>query len=255
MNINNYMNIKYDTKMLNEIKDRYINGDNLTTIGTDYNVSATTIKRWLLKENIIIDSKRRSPWNKNKKLGSHYAWNYGLTKETNNTLKIVGEKIKEKHINGLIKTRTISPEVEKERREKIRISINKRYDSGWMPKAGRCKKITYNSPYAGEVLLDGTWELLFAKYLDENHINWKRNKTRFVYIFENKSRHYTPDFFLPDNSVYIEVKGYMTEKDIAKWNQFPHKILIIKKEQIFNIKQNKKINLEVEPNKRIGIVC
>lgn len=60
--------------------------------------------------------------------------------------------------------------------------IVKRYEQGWMPKAGRCKKYKYTSPVAGEVSLDGTWELAVAKWLDEHNYNWKRNTKRFQYI-------------------------------------------------------------------------
>jgi PAB1-binding protein PBP1 len=31
----------------------------------------------------------------------------------------------------------------------------------------------------------------------------------------------TPDFYLPGTDEFIEIKGYKTEKDTAKWNQFP----------------------------------
>ena len=37
-----------------------------------------------------------------------------------------------------------------------RANIIARYEAGWMPKAGRCKKFKHSSPIAGEVLLDGT---------------------------------------------------------------------------------------------------
>jgi hypothetical protein len=107
-----------------------------------------------------------------------------------------------------------SEEAEKDRRDKIRISINERYENGWMPKAGRCKKILYDSPIAGIVRVDGTWELEVAQYLDRCGVKWKRNKNRFAYNFEGKERFYTPDFYIEDLDLYIEVKGYETEKDI-----------------------------------------
>ena len=37
----------------------------------------------------------------------------------------------------------------------------------------------------------------------------------------NSQRYYTPDFYLPDEDIYIEIKGYKTIKDEAKWSQFP----------------------------------
>ena len=96
-----------------------------------------------------------------------------------------------------------------------------------MPKAGRCKKIKYKSKFAGEVLLDGNWELLFAIFLDKNNINWKRNKKRFLYKNENnESSFYTPDFFIDKYEIFIEIKGYETEKDRCKWRDFSEKLNI-----------------------------
>ncbi len=122
------------------------------------------------------------------------------------------------------------------RQSKIRDSINQRYENGWMPKAGRCKKIDYTSPIAGVIKVDGTWELGVAQYLDKIGVKWKRNKKRFAYKYEGKERFYTPDFYIEDIDIYLEVKGFETEKDRSKWNQFPHKLLVWKKEEIKAIK-------------------
>jgi deoxycytidine triphosphate deaminase len=75
--------------------------------------------------------------------------------------------------------------------------------------------------------LHGKWELEFAKYLDYNNIEWDRPKTRFKYIFEDKERYYTPDFYLIETDEYVEIKGFKTEKDYAKWNQFNYKTQLI----------------------------
>ena len=102
--------------------------------------------------------------------------------------------------------------------EKSRKNINKRYENGWEPIAGRCKKIKYVSNVAGEVSLDGTWELLVAKYLDLLNVKWERNRLRFEYIHLNgKASHYTPDFYVQDWDSFIEVKGYETDLDRCKW--------------------------------------
>lgn len=69
--------------------------------------------------------------------------------------------------------------------------------------------------------LHGSWEVAYAKYLDQNNIKWIRNKDSFDYVFENKKRKYTPDFYLTESQEYIEIKGYKTAKDCAKWEQFP----------------------------------
>lgn len=105
--------------------------------------------------------------------------------------------------------------------------MHKRYASGWEAKAGRCKKIDYISPIAGKIKVDGTWELKVCTYLDKNNYIWIRNKKRFEYIDNlNKHRTYCPDFYLKNENLYIEVKGYITDLDKIKWNQFTEKLEI-----------------------------
>ena len=112
--------------------------------------------------------------------------------------------------------RTHSEEFKEAQRQRI----IKRYEDGWMPKAGRCKKYTYVSNIAGTVNLDGTWELTTAKWLDLKGYDWKRNTKRFPYInLKGKLSHYTPDFYV-EGMGYIEVKGYQTKLDECKWQQF-----------------------------------
>ena len=122
--------------------------------------------------------------------------------------------------------------LEDERRKKISKSIVERYEKGWMPKSGRCKKIEYHSKIAGNVLVDGTWELKTAIYLDENKINWIRNTKKFRYQYQNKFHNYTPDFYLKDTKEYLEIKGYETELDRCKWSQFTEKLIIWKKNDL-----------------------
>ena len=130
----------------------------------------------------------------------------------------------------------VSPEEKARVAEDQRRRILQRYEQGWMPKAGRCKKIRYNSPIAGEVLLDGTWELAAARYMDQQGWNWNRNKIRFPYTnLKGKTSHYTPDFWVETWNTYIEVKGYETELDRCKWKQFNEPLTVWKKDTILSI--------------------
>lgn len=72
----------------------------------------------------------------------------------------------------------------------------------------------------------GKWELAFAKYSETENLGWKRNKDRFSYEFEGKVRTYVPDF--KRNDEYLEIKGYQTKKDLAKWSQFSQKLTVLK---------------------------
>ena len=112
-----------------------------------------------------------------------------------------------------------------------------RYETGWMPKAGRCKKYKYVSPIAGEIYLDGTWELAVAKWLDENQYNWKRNTKRFQYInLKGLISHYVPDFWVEELGGYLEVKGYETDLDRCKWSQFNETLIVWKRKDLKEFK-------------------
>ena len=91
----------------------------------------------------------------------------------------------------------------------------------------RGKGQEYNGVY-----LHSSWEVAYAKYLDSNGINWERPKNGFDYFFEGKNRLYYPDFYLPKEKTYIEIKGYKTEKDEAKWNQFSEDLKVLRKDDL-----------------------
>jgi hypothetical protein len=131
--------------------------------------------------------------------------------------------------------------IDKETVERIKKEASERaytrHAQGWQGAIGRCKKIKYTSPIAGEVMLDGGWELLVAQYFDKHGIDWRRNKKRFKYVYNNKERFYTPDFFLVKENSFIEVKGYETDLDREKWRQFPEKLEVWKKEKIKELRK------------------
>ena len=107
---------------------------------------------------------------------------------------------------------------------------------GYRENSGRCKHIKYTRKDGIIVDLQGTWEEKIVKFFDEQNIEWKRNRTGQKYFFGGKDRMYFPDFFLPKFQMYVEVKGYETDKDRAKWSQFPFKLSVVKKKEINDLK-------------------
>lgn len=98
---------------------------------------------------------------------------------------------------------------------------------------GRVKQILYNG-----LKFHGTWELEFYKFCELNSIKCERGFVSFTYIWNNAPHLYFPDFYLPDFDIWVEVKGYKTERDDAKWGQFPLKHVVIMKDEIKSIKRN-----------------
>ena len=91
--------------------------------------------------------------------------------------------------------------------------------------------------YKGEKF-HGKWELEVAKWLDLNNIKWERKISPFNYYWNNNWHLYFPDFYLPDLDLYIEVKGYERDRDIAKWSVVSN-LIVIKQKDIKLIKENK----------------
>lgn len=100
------------------------------------------------------------------------------------------------------------------------------------------RKMHYS--YKG-INLHGKWELRYATWLDSQNIIWERCKDQFNYIYDNKERKYTPDFYLPELGCYVEIKGYETDKDRAKWTQFPSHLTL----KVLKEKDLKKLGLKV----------
>lgn len=63
--------------------------------------------------------------------------------------------------------------------------------------------------------VQGTWERDLALYFDKHNIKWNRC-TSIPYIIDGITRHYTPDFYLPETDIFVEVKGYWWGNDKIK---------------------------------------
>lgn len=100
---------------------------------------------------------------------------------------------------------------------------------------GRTKSIDIIDSYGNNTKVNGSWELKVANYLNNNNIKWTNIIDGFSYVWNGSVHLYYPDFYLPEYNLYIEVKGYQRNRDLCKWEQFPHNIIIIKLNEIKNI--------------------
>lgn len=110
--------------------------------------------------------------------------------------------------------------------KKIREAIEKNpaaYSSSNV--SGRAKLYDYNG-----VKLKGTWELMFAQWLDANNINWTNDIKGIRYLWNERYHTYFPDFYLPELNFYVEVKGYIRDRDLHKWQAVKNLVVITKDE-------------------------
>ena len=110
-------------------------------------------------------------------------------------------------------------------------------DSYTSSNRGRTKQIIVDG-----IKLQGGWEVIFYNYATAQGLNPERPIESFPYEW-NGTRRYFPDFYIPSLDIYVEVKGFETDRDHEKWSQFPKKLCIIKKDEIAQIKAGKIINL------------
>lgn len=73
----------------------------------------------------------------------------------------------------------------------------------------------YDGP-KGKYLMRSRWEVAYAEWMDERNIDWQY-EPRWFNIGRTT---YTPDFYLPTEDRYIEIKGRMTDKDAEKLRKF-----------------------------------
>ena len=102
----------------------------------------------------------------------------------------------------------------------------KRKMRGRLPSHG--KHIKYNN-----IWMRSSWEIKYAKYLDKKKLEWQyESKT-----FDLGNTTYTPDFYLPEHNLYIEIKGYWRDDAKIKFKgfkkQYPNiKIKLIMKPEL-----------------------
>lgn len=79
--------------------------------------------------------------------------------------------------------------------------------------SGRCRWYHYNGK-----TYQGTWEFKVGLWLEQQNKNFycHENVKQFKYELNGFEKTYCPDFYLPDENVFVEVKGYFTKEDRQK---------------------------------------
>ena len=94
--------------------------------------------------------------------------------------------------------------------------------------SGRVKMYKINDS-SGLTQVKGTWELKVAEWLNNNGIKWTNKIEPYKYYWNESWHLYFPDFLLTESGVLIEVKGYETERDHAKWSSVDKKLIVLKR--------------------------
>ena len=88
-------------------------------------------------------------------------------------------------------------------------------------RVGKCKWHKFTKQDGTTCNLQGTWELAYAMWLDENGIPFIAHRGRITYLDEQgKTRSYYPDFYLPNSNEYVDIKNhYHFNLSKEKWKK------------------------------------
>jgi hypothetical protein len=106
-------------------------------------------------------------------------------------------------------------------------------------RVGKCKWHDFTRSDGTACKLQGTWELGYAKWLDNQGTRFIAHRGRIAYIDSTGAvRSYYPDFYLPDTDVYVDVKNeFHFHLNEEKWEQIRKsnpdiKIILLFKEDL-----------------------
>lgn len=121
-------------------------------------------------------------------------------------------------------------------KEKIRQSMKRAVllhpESYTSSNRGRVRQIEIDG-----IKLHGSWELTFYIWAKSKNLKPERVYKGFSYAWNGSNHTYFPDFYLAELDVYVEVKGYETDRDKSKWDQFPFDLILVKRQEIIDIKK------------------
>lgn len=138
------------------------------------------------------------------------SWNKGLTKDTNDSLLKVSNSLRDGYASGKIsKKRRPLTLLEKEHLSYLR-SLKQ---TGGFP---HVKYFEYEKKDGKKVKLRGTYEVRFAKVLDQAGIEWEY-AAPVKFKDGDQIRQCMIDFYLPEGKLYIDTKGYFAPESRRKY--------------------------------------
>ena len=144
-------------------------------------------------------------------------WNYGVTVENNEIWKRTAQKIS-KALRGRTFEEIYGPEKANEMRKKL--SLRSRGSNNPMfGKKSPHRKGGYRKDLGHYVR--SSWEADFARILKLYNLDYEYEPRTFKLIRANgEILHYTPDFYVPSQNTFYEIKGFLRDLDREKLELF-----------------------------------
>ena len=106
------------------------------------------------------------------------------------------------------------------RKKNLSIKAKQNKLGGYTKGGGRGKHGWYKGYWC-----DSSWELAWVIYNLDHNIDFKRNTEKFPYIYNDKIKHFIPDFII--NNEFIEIKGWKNKITEEKIKQFNYPITVL----------------------------
>ncbi len=158
----------------------------------------------------------------------HEPWNKGKDVHSDERVRATGQKIS-RALTGLTLEMKFGPEeaARKRHEQSMRMSGRGNHMFGVKPPH---RKGGYRADLGHYVR--SNWEADFARILNLHHIPYLYEPHTFpVELPDGQVANYTPDFYVPSEETYYEIKGFMRDIDQAKMDafetQYPHKKLVL----------------------------
>jgi hypothetical protein len=168
---------------------------------------------------------RTCPKNPNRNYVNYRTGKKGGNQYTKGTAKPLSDETRKK-LSESSKQQVWTEDMRKKHSESMKLAVANNPDSYSSGNRGRVKRINYDG-----LQFQGKWELYFYQWCKRNGVVVDKCSECFEYEW-NGMRKYFPDFILGELNCYVEVKGYKTDRDEAKWSQFKNKLLIVDKKDI-----------------------
>lgn len=204
----------------------------------------------------------------------------GLTKENSERAQKISKTIKQKVENGEWITEEWAQNIIASRRkndtwqpeeaiEKMKQTLKQKYDSGELEVWNKgltkeehsslesaSEKLLGHEPFGGgsgkigyrediDITVRSTWEANFIRYLNYLGIEFLYEPKGFVL---NDGRKYYPDFYIPTEDLWIEVKGVITEERLEKFNLFKNQynkdVYLVDPEKYYEIEKEYKDKID-----------
>ena len=145
--------------------------------------------------------------NKIKDTLSNIGWSKGLTKNTDDRIAKLSTSMKKYHENH---SAAFTGHHHTDETKKKLSDLQLKYDHSSNARHSWAKMGYYDG-----IWMMSSWDLADYIYMKDLGSKIERCTKRYTYIYEGKEHNYTPDFIV-DGKI-IEIKGYETPKDYAKY--------------------------------------